>query len=211
MNDQQVLRWKQTLGKYVPPESLQRLFLFLTDTNQVQLRVSSSRSSKLGDYRSPQRGHEYHEISVNGDLNSYFFLWVLLHEMAHLDTWKQYHHSVQPHGHEWQQAYCTLLQQYADCFPQDVRPLLNRYVRRIPLSHKQQLQIEEALRHYDSNYQHSLQLNELPEGSTFRILTKPDLLFRSISKRRTRWLCQEVASRRQYLVNGNAPVELIAE
>jgi SprT protein len=46
-----------------------------------------ARSSKLGDYRPPQRGLP-HRISVNHNLNQHEFLITLIHEMAHLLCWE---------------------------------------------------------------------------------------------------------------------------
>ena len=209
MNEGQASRWKQTMGQYVPPMALEPLFVFLTETNVVRMRVRRERSSKLGDYRCPQPRHQYHEISVNGNLNPYFFLWVLLHEMAHLETWKQHHNTVPPHGHEWQEAYRQLIVAYAGCFPEEIRPLLERYTRRIPLPRPLMQQIEERLRGCDEDYTPALTLAQLPEGSRFRLLQHPDRVFRSVAKRRTRWLCEEISTHRNYLVSGNAPVEQI--
>ncbi|MBP5189719.1 MAG: hypothetical protein J6031_02245 [Bacteroidales bacterium] len=50
-------------------------------------------------------------------------------------------------------------------------------------------------------------LKDLPDGSLFRIKSRPDMLFRSVEKRRTRYRCAEEKTGRSYLVSGDAEVE----
>jgi hypothetical protein len=111
---------------------------------KVHFHITRERRSKLGDYRWPQPRHPFHEMSVNGDLPKLMFLWVFLHEAAHLETHLKYC-SVQPHGHEWQYEYVRLIADHKDCFPDEVRPMLDRYVTRVPLQRSVGREIEEAL------------------------------------------------------------------
>ena len=133
MEQSYIDNFKRSLGKYVPASAVEPLFDFLAQ-HKVHLHITRERFSKLGDYRWPQHQHRYHEISVNGNLNCYHFLQVMLHEMGHLNTFLQYGTAVQPHGHEWQAAYARLLMQYRNCFPAELHPLLTAYTQRIPLS-----------------------------------------------------------------------------
>ena len=111
--------YKSILAKYLPIEVVDSIYDYLNRFS-VHLHITRKRSSKLGDYRWPQRGHNYQEISVNGDMNRYQFLMVLLHEMAHLNTHQRHGNEVQPHGHEWQEEYRMLLRQYLGYFPHDI-------------------------------------------------------------------------------------------
>ena len=175
--------------------------------HRVHFHITRGRASKLGDYRWPQGSHNFHEISINGDLNPHFFLLVFLHEAAHLETHLRYDH-VQPHGHEWQGEYAHLLATHAALFPPEVQPLIQRYVRRIPLNRNLLRQIEEALHRYDPGYTdvpHRV-LDDLPAGSRFRLTARPDILFVSIERRRTRWLCRDTATGRTYTVAARAEV-----
>ena len=175
--------------------------------HKVHFHITLERMSKLGDYRCPTPDHSFHEISINGDLNPYFFLWVFLHEAAHLETHLKYK-SVQPHGHEWQEEYRQLLVVNAYLFPANLQPLFRKYTRRIPLSHPVAKQIETLLHRYDADYNpDTLTLDDLQSGDRFRLERKPELLFEALEHRRTRWLCREITTGRQYLVNGAAEVE----
>ena len=173
---------------------------------KVHFHITRGRKSKLGDYRRPTPDHVFHEISVNGDLNPYFFLWVFLHEAAHLETHLKYA-SAQPHGHEWQEEYRQLLAVNANLFPTDLQPLLKKYTRRIPLPHPVAKEIEAALHRYDADYNpDTLTLDDLQPGDRFRLERRAELLFEALERRRTRWLCREVGTGRQYLVSGAAQV-----
>lgn len=198
---------KSTLGNYLPAAAVDSVFDFLNQ-HATRLHITRERRSKLGDYRWPQPRHPFHEISVNGNLNPYFFLWVLLHEMAHLNTHERYNYAPQPHGHEWQEEYRQLILQYIHCFPPELDTPLRKYCSRIPLSHPVAKNIEELLQCYTPGYNPATNrtLNQLSPGATFRLATNPHYHFRAIEKRRTRWICQNLSDGKQYLVSGSAAI-----
>lgn len=203
------VQYKQSLGKYLPAEAVEGVYDIL-NRNAVHLHITRERHSKLGDYRWPQARHPYHEISVNGNLGPYMFLAVMLHEIAHLDIRLRYQGRVSPHGHEWQESYARRLLEFRSCFPPESLVLLDRYTGRIPLNRRTGEEFERVLKHYDPGYSpaQELHLDDLAPGSLFRIAGRSSPLFRNLERRRTRWLCQDVASGRQYLVRGSAPVTL---
>ena len=202
-------QYKQVLARHLPAGAVEGIYGIL-DAHAVHLHITRERTSKLGDYRWPQRNHPHHEISINGDLNPYMFLSVLLHEMAHLDIWLQCGTKVSPHGHEWQMQYATLLLQYHDCFPKESWPSLYRYIRQIPLNRQAGKEFEQVLRRHDPDYNPAddLHLDDLPAGSLFVIARQPQYTFRSLEKRRTRWICERLDDHKKYLVAGSAKVKL---
>ena len=199
-------RYRAILRNHLPEQAVGWVYDYL-DRHKVHFHITRGRRSKYGDYRWPQPRHTFHEISVNGDLNRYLFLLVFLHEAAHLETHLKYS-SVLPHGHEWQAEYARLVGSMSWCFPDEVRPLLARYVAKVPLQRSLGREIDESLRRYDAGAQdvEVLHLDDLPAGSRFRLKSKPDLLFESVERRRTRWLCRDVSSGRMYTVAGRAEV-----
>lgn len=203
MTDEQ--RYRTILANHLPAEAVDWVYGYLF-RHKVHFHVTRLRRSKLGDYRWVQPNHPFHEISVNGDLNPYLFFWVFLHEAAHLETHLKYR-SVQPHGHEWQAEYAVLLLQHTNLFPDEVRPYIKAYASHIPLHRPTLQRIEDLLHAYDNGTPvPATRLDSLPVGSRFRLVSKPTLLFESLEHRRTRWLCRELSSGRQYLVNGHAEV-----
>lgn len=194
------------LQRYLP-ESAIAPFLDYWQRNRLALHISRERSSKLGDYRLPTPDHPQHAISVNGSLNRYMFLWVLLHEMAHLDTFMAHGRNVGPHGHEWQRAYALQMQAYLHCFPQEAQPLIIRCSRTLPLNRRLQKQIERMLTNYGAPVDTPVDiLDDQPAGTLFRLKRDPGRQFQSIEKRRTRWICLCLDNGKKYLVPGSAEV-----
>ncbi|MBP3762292.1 MAG: hypothetical protein J6I49_00250 [Bacteroidales bacterium] len=201
-------RYRLILCRHLPEGSVEWVYQYLA-RHRVHLHITRRRRSKLGDYRRPYPGHDFHEISINGDLNRYLFLWVFLHEAAHLET-HLLHPLAQPHGHEWQAGFARLLREHRQAFPPEVQPLLERYTARLPLPRTPGRQIEAALRLHDPGRSPDAPpptLDSLPAGSRFRLATQPGLLFLSVEKRRTRWLCRCLDNGRLYTVRGDAEVQ----
>lgn len=200
-------QYRTTLARYLPSSAVEPIFNYL-NANSVHFHITRQRTSKLGDYRMPQPRHNYNEISVNGDLSPHFFLIVLLHEMAHLETFKAYGRTVQAHGHEWQQQYRNLLIQYFNDghFPPVVYPLFKKYISRIPLNRAAGEELERQLRQIDNPTASEILLKDLPVDTLFRLKNKPELVFKVVEKRRTRYRCVEQTTKMAYLVSGNAPI-----
>ena len=93
----------------------------------IHLTVTRARTSVLGDYRNAIQGKN-HRISVNGNLNSYAFLYTLIHEIAHLLVFDQYGHRVASHGKEWKTQFSVLLADFLkmNAFPDDVRKAIGK-------------------------------------------------------------------------------------
>lgn len=204
--------YKSILSVFLPSTAVEPVYCFVRENN-VRFRITAARTSKLGDYRRPSPQHPFHEISINGDLPKYFFLMVLLHEMAHLKTFVTYGRDVQPHGHEWQEQYRQLLIKYFNegHFPAETYPLFRRYTDHVPLNRAAGQELEKALKHYGmvQNEKPQTILDDLPSGTSFRLKSQPDRVFINLEKRRTRHLCSEKGTGRKYLVSGNAEVEVI--
>lgn len=197
-------RYRAILSHHLPAQAVDWVYAFL-DRHRVHFHVSRGRRSKLGDYRRPYPGHQYHEMSVNGDLNPNLFLLVFVHEAAHLLTHLQ-SPLAQPHGHEWQSTYAALLRSCAHMFPPEVQPMLATYTSRLPLSTALGRRIEAALRHYGEAAPPATTLDDLEPGTLFRLKDKPSMLMRAEQRRRTRWLCTDMGSGRPYSVAGAAEV-----
>ena len=211
MTAEQADKYKATLRNYLPEVAVEPVFLFLTQRHLVKLIITRDRHTKLGDYRWPQNGKNYHQITINGGLNPYRFLYVLLHEMAHLTTWTRHGLNVRAHGHEWQEVYAALLQQYLHAFPSEVQPLLLRYTMHIPLHNPTGTELEGRLHQYDDDSAPEWQLlRDLPMGSTFVLADTADsLVFQVLHKRRTRYLCRELDHGDPYTIPGAARVVVL--
>ena len=78
---------EEILYKYLPENSV-LLVLKLLNDNPCHLKIVNNRKTKHGDFRKLTNGN--YQITINNDLNSYRFLLTLIHEIAHLITYKKY-------------------------------------------------------------------------------------------------------------------------
>lgn len=213
MTDTREKEIKSTLENYLPHSVVDEVYGYIVD-RQLRLKITQGRKSKLGDYRWPQVNHPGHEISVNGDLNPYMFLMVLIHEMAHLENYLSHRNTVKPHGHEWQEKYQQILEHYLlieGAFPKEAIPLMERLCRRKPLSITLRREVEEILKRENPDYdpgKHQM-VKELEKGNYFALKSHPSLVFELGDKRRTRFFCKEISNGRIYLVPGDAEVAVV--
>ena len=187
----------EILSAFLPQGALP-LVSGLIDRWKFSLRITRKRSTKVGDYRPPQRG-KGHQVSVNHDLNPYAFLLTLIHEIAHLVVWETGPRRVRPHGKEWKQAYRELLQDFfaAGIFPDDIRRAVDHYFDRLGESNRSDLELNLVLKRYDqANGLHLVQ--DLPERSLFR--SQRGQVFRKGHQLRKRFVCRCLDNQRNYLV-----------
>lgn len=191
------------LCKYLPEPASPLLATWLIE-EKVQLRISPARVGKLGDYRSPHNG-KGHRISINHNLNPYLFLEVLIHELAHLHTFKRYGRSVSPHGAAWQNHYRQLLQPFLELpiFPPELHAALKKHAEAPPASACVDAHLYKLFRSYDTPQHQRPQtqlLEDLPIGAFFS--TEHGRFFQKGELNRTRYRCFELSTARTYLLSG---------
>lgn len=171
--------------------------------NPVVVRVSPTRQTKLGDYRTRTRTLP-DRISVNEELNQYAFLVVLVHEFAHYNTFRKYPRH-EPHGKEWKAEYRRLMQPFLSptIFPKDVLQVLEHHLQDAPSSSCTDHALMRALRRYDRDPRPFLE--EIPENTIFRFNQR---LFVKGPRVRKRYRCRCLNDRRIYLVDPTAEVHL---
>lgn len=168
------------------------------------IKISRKRHSKLGDF-SAGKWFEQPQISVNGNLNPYSFLITLTHEFAHLLVHKNYKRRVKPHGEEWKNQFSQLLNELINenVFPENINQVLKEHAKNPAASSVRDAKLMEALNKYNPPT-NTIYLNELPLGAIFSVNNKRKFI--KGEKRRTRFLCTEVNTKKQYLVHGIAEV-----
>ena len=171
--------------------------------NPVQVRISPPRSTKLGDYRVASRTLA-HRISVNGDLNRYAFLVVLVHEFAHYATFKKYRRH-EPHGAEWKAEYKRLMRPFLsrEVFPADVLRMLVLHLDDAPSSSCTDHGLMRVLRRHDRAPRPFLE--ELEDNTVFGF---NDKIFVKGRQLRKRFRCRCLNNRRIYLIDPTAEVHL---
>jgi hypothetical protein len=189
--------YKEILSSYIPEKAVPLALTWLENSN-VQLKITKSRSSKLGDYRPPQL-KKFHRISVNHDLNKFHLLITLVHEFAHLKNWEQHQRNSKPHGNEWKTTFRELMQPFMteDIFPNDILDVLRKYLKN-PASSSMNTGLIKKLREYDKTKDY-LTLEEIPFNSCFRIYN--GIIFEKLEKMKKRYKCRRIDNNRIYLVS----------
>jgi hypothetical protein len=190
------------LQSHVPPTALGYCF-DLWKANPFELKITRSRQTKVGDFTS-RRTKNHPRITLNNDLNPYLFLVTYVHEVAHLHVYLTYGARVDPHGDKWKETFTDLMVPllWESVFPEEILHELRRHMINPKASSFADTALTEAFRKFDKN-QHQITLSGVPEGSIFKLQGR---YFRKGKLRRTRVLCMELTSRRDYLVPADALV-----
>ena len=193
------------LKKYIPEPAVDDVVKILFTYKKLHLKITKSRSSKLGDYRklSPHK----HQISINYNLNQYQFLITLLHEIAHYLTYKHYGPKVKPHGTEWKQTFGNLLQRFIrpEIFPEDVIPELKKYANNPKASTAGDGNLYLKLSRYNEKVDKKTKyIFELQSGQIFALPN--GVIYQLQEKRRTRYKCLRLSNKKVYLIHQNAEV-----
>ena len=165
-------------------------------------KIKSPRKSKLGDYRYDPRSKS-HQITINRDLNRYAFLITYLHEAAHLITFDKYGHKTVPHGKEWKYVFGYLLKPLCkpQVLPEDIQLAVQSYIKNPKAASCSDRNLTEVLGRYDSI--RKTFLKDIRSGEMFIF---QDRVFRKGSKRRTRYICDEIRSGKSYLISTHAEI-----
>jgi hypothetical protein len=207
MNEEKQQRLEKQLRPYLP-QGFESMVAGLLLKYPVRFSIKAPRNTKLGDYRPPIGNEKHHRISVNGNLNPYSFLITTLHEFAHLETFLLYGNRVKPHGEEWKQTYRTMLWPAisSGLLPQEIENALMRSLANTKASSCSDTQLSRVLRQFDQQVNDALTLEELPKNATFALQGRH---FRKGDLRRTRFMCEEISSRRNFLIHALATVHHI--
>lgn len=197
---------KDLLKKYLPEASIDAVYKSIVEKN-IQLRITRTRSSKLGDYR-PALNGKPHRISLNHDLNSYEFLITFVHELAHLFAFERFGRRHQPHGQEWKQFFQLLMQPYLNVhiFPADVENELKLHLYDSNAANGSDLNLKRVLQTYDRKKKSvGTAVENIIEKSYFK--TSDGRVFQKLELRRKRIKCICMNDSKLYLFSPLALVE----
>jgi hypothetical protein len=181
-----------------------------------RFRVVPPRRSRFGDFRVLPGGQV--QITVNADLSPPAFLLTYVHEMAHRLVYQQYTEQIKakptirkrppapkPHGPEWQQTFQQLMTPLLTeaVFPSEILAPLRRYMSHPGATLSRHPELARLLRPV-VNAGPLPVLGQLVEGQVFRLGKKS---FVRGKQRRSRIVCEEVATGRRYAILAEAPVE----
>jgi SprT protein len=188
---------------HFPPEVAEYCFQLWQD-HPFEFIVSKARGTKLGDFRySPTKGYQ---ITVNHNLNPYAFLVTYIHEVAHRVTYDIHKSKVNPHGNEWKRNFYELFEPILDedLLPASLVHVLTKYLLNPAATSTGYTPLVNELAKFDSQPAIGTRLIDLEEGTLFQL---KNLILIKGKLRRTRYICQDTQSGRNYLVAKNAYVQ----
>lgn len=195
------------LDPFLPEGSFEDVLFYLNEY-KVHLTITRERMTKLGDYRNKHLDKN-HRISVNGNLNKYAFLITLLHELGHLVTYEKYGNKILAHGIEWKQEFSNILARFISkkMFPADIEKELLKTLKNPAASSCAEAPLTRVLKKYDPHIPGIFLLEELPDESLFRF--KNGHIYKKEKKIRTRFLCKDQSTNKQFLFSPITEVELV--
>ncbi|WP_439132353.1 SprT-like domain-containing protein [Polaribacter sp.] len=176
---------------------------FLIEQNNFSLKIVNQRETKHGDFRKLPNGK--FQITVNNNLNKYQFLLTLVHEIAHHITHQKFGR-VQPHGKEWKKVFQHLMLPFLqpEIFTKEMLPYLAKYLKNPKASTDSDANLSLALRENKAEEGKHF-IFEIPFGGTFIF---KNIIYKRGKKRRTRYECLQLHTKRVYLFNQNVEVIL---
>ncbi len=191
------------IHKYIPKASIP-LVESLLRKYKFYLIIKNNRKTKHGDFRPLSNGRM--QITINNDMNEYRFLITFIHEVAHLVTHKK-HKRVKPHGIEWKLHFQELMLPFFKpaIFPNELMPILANYMRNPKASTDSDIQLSFALKQFDEKSDKNY-IFEIPLHTKFIHNNK---VFVKGEKRRVRYKCMELKTKKEYLFHPNAAVDLV--
>ena len=140
-------------------------------------------------------------------MNPFRFLITLLHEISHFFIYKDFGFNTKPHGYQWKSKFKELLIPVINnkVFPHDILSPLAKYAINPKASTDTDLDLSIALNKYDVNV--PLYILDLRKGDKFKASNKKNYIV--VGKRRKRYECLEIDSKRLYLFSPNYKIKKI--
>lgn len=191
------------LEKHIPAIAIPYCFQLWRE-HPFDFRLRKKRISKVGDFTC--RIGKTPRITINHDSHPYLFLLTYVHEVAHLLVHQKFGWKPEAHGNEWKDTFRLLMTPLMtdEVFPPNLLSVLNAHMIDPKASSFSDSTLTQALRQYDEKQKSATLLSEIPEGSLFALHGR---WFKKGHLKKTRVVCHEMKTRRNYLVPADAQVE----
>ena len=180
---------------YLPERAIAKCTSLIAG-HKVVIHVVRNRKTKHGDFRvQPKRPVS---ITINAMENPYRFLLTFLHEWAHYKVFTSYTFRKKPHGKEWKSAFQQMVAPFleGDIFPESLLKPLKKHMQNARATFAADANLSMALRAFDPPNNKKC-IFELEQGTLFN--AQDGRVFSKDAKRRTRFVCTCVKTKKQYL------------
>ena len=180
---------------YLPERAIAKCASLIAG-HKVVIHVVRNRKTKHGDFRvQPKRPVS---ITINAMENPYRFLLTFLHEWAHYKVFTSYTFRKKPHGKEWKSAFQQMVAPFleGDIFPESLLIPLKKHMQNARATFAADANLSMALRAFDPPNNKKC-IFELEQGALFN--AQDGRVFSKDAKRRTRFVCTCVKTKKQYL------------
>ena len=194
----------QEIFQKIPKASLEYVKELIKYEN-ILFKLKNNRKTKHGDF-SVKKDFSI-EITINSDMNPFRFLITLLHEISHFFVYKDFGFNTKPHGYKWKNKFKELLIPVInnEVFPDDILRPLAKYAVNPKASTDTDLDLSIALNKYNVNV--SSYILDLRKGDKFKASNKKNYIV--VGKRRKRYECLEIDSKKLYLFSPNYKITKI--
>ncbi|NOT75007.1 MAG: transcription elongation protein SprT [Cyclobacteriaceae bacterium] len=197
------VKFYSILEKHLPPAALPYCFQ-LWQRYPFDFKLRKKRISKVGDFTCHQG--KTPRITINHDSHPYLFLMTYVHEVAHLVVHQQHGWKIEAHGDQWKNTFTQLMAPVLteDIYPEGLLKVLRRHMADPKASSFSDSTLTHAFRQYDERQKSVTLLSEIPEGSIFGLHGR---WFKKGLLKRTRVICREINTKRNYLVPADVPID----
>lgn len=207
-----IMNIEHPLLKYVKnKESALFIEELIAKQSNLKLLIVSERKTHIGLMQYHKLKDDF-KISINNNLTPSYFLYVFLHEYAHLQvTVNNQAKRTKPHGKEWQQSFFSLLKQAIErkLFDTTIeKAIQEHFFKKEIYSRKRDFIISNII--FEAETQSTkMFVSDLKIGDIFT--ANKTLQLKVLEKRRTRYLCQDIHSKKKYLVSQYMPVSHVSQ
>ena len=173
---------------------------YLINKHKLNIITVPHRKTKRGDFRVYSNGSK--KITLNEDLNKFRFLITLLHEIAHQLVFQTFGNKIRPHGIEWKIKFKEISKPFLcnSIFPISILDAFKMYLKNPKSSTDLDKELSFSLSKFDTLNDYFF-IDRLEMGQLF--LHRKKDIFRKISKKRKRYLCEKISNGKLYLFQPN--------
>ena len=190
------------LISFVPVNSIENV-RYLINKHKLNIITVPERKTKRGDFRVYSNGIK--KITLNQDSNKFRFLITLLHEIAHQLVFQTFGGKIRPHGIEWKKKFKEISKPFLfeSIFPLSILDTFKIYLKNPKSCTDLDIELSISLNKFDTLNDYFI-IDKLEIGQFF--LHRKKDIFRKVSKKRKRYVCEKISNGKLYLFQPNTLV-----